>query len=86
MTTATVQFYDVAVFFHVTAMVLAFGPTFAYGLFFATAAQNSPAALPSIGTSVLILEPRGRPAGGAMTKCRPSRASNGLSGRSPGSW
>ncbi|MDQ3571291.1 MAG: DUF2269 family protein [Actinomycetota bacterium] len=51
---AAVQFYDVVVFFHVLAMVLAFGPGFAYGLFFANAAKHSPAALPSIASTVLI--------------------------------
>ena len=48
MIAAEVQFYDVVVFFHILALVLAFGPTFAYGLFFATAGPD-PAALPTIG-------------------------------------
>jgi uncharacterized membrane protein len=53
MPVAEVQFYDVVAWLHVTAVVLAFGPTFAYGLFFATAAQTNPAALPTIGRVVL---------------------------------
>ncbi len=53
MIAAEVQFYDVVVFFHVLAFVLAFGPTFAYGLFFATAGKTNPAALPTIGRAVL---------------------------------
>ena len=42
MSVATVQFYDVIVWLHVTAVVLAFGPTFSYGLFFATAGKTNP--------------------------------------------
>ena len=53
MIAAEVQFYDVTVFFHITAVVLAFGPTFAYGVFFATAGRLNPAALPVIGQSVV---------------------------------
>lgn len=53
MIAAEVQFYDVSVFFHITAVVLAFGPTFAYGVFFATAGKLNPAALPTIGQAVV---------------------------------
>jgi hypothetical protein len=53
MIAAEVQFYDVMVFFHVTAVLLAFGPTFAYGAFFAVAGQTNPAALPTIGRVVV---------------------------------
>jgi Predicted integral membrane protein (DUF2269) len=53
MIAAEVQFYDVVVFFHTLAVVLAFGPTFAYGLFFATAGRTNPAALPTIGRVVV---------------------------------
>lgn len=53
MLTAAVEFYDVVVFFHILAVVLAFGPTFAYGLFFATAARMNPAALPAVGQAVV---------------------------------
>ena len=53
MIAAEVQFYDVVVFFHILAFVLAFGPTFAYGLFFATAARMNPAALPVVGQAVV---------------------------------
>ena len=37
MTTLAVQFYDVIVWLHVSAVVVAFGPTFAYGIYFARA-------------------------------------------------
>jgi hypothetical protein len=53
MLAAEVQFYDVVVFLHILAVVLAFGPTFAYGLFFATAGRTNPAALPTIGRAVV---------------------------------
>jgi len=53
MIAAEVQFYDVIAFFHITAVVLAFGPTFAYGVFFATAGRMNPAALPAVGQSVV---------------------------------
>lgn len=53
MIAAEVLFYDVMVFFHITAMVLAFGPTFAYAVFFAVAANTNPAALPTVGRGVL---------------------------------
>jgi hypothetical protein len=53
MIAAEVQFYDVVVFFHITAVLLAFGPTFAYGMFFAVAGQTNPVALPTIGRVVV---------------------------------
>ena len=53
MLAAEVQFYDVIVFFHILAVVLAYGPTFAYGLFFATAGKTNPAALPAVGRAVV---------------------------------
>jgi Predicted integral membrane protein (DUF2269) len=53
MIAAEVQFYDVVVFFHILAVVLAFGPTFAYGAFFAAAGKTNPAALPTIGRVVV---------------------------------
>lgn len=37
---ATVQFYDVLLFFHIAAVVVGFGPTFAYGFFQAVAARS----------------------------------------------
>ena len=53
MIAAEVQFYDVVVWLHITAVLLAFGPTFAYGAFFAVAGQTNPAALPTIGRVVV---------------------------------
>lgn len=38
--TGTVTFYNVIVFFHIAAVVVGFGPTFAYGMFQAVAARD----------------------------------------------
>jgi hypothetical protein len=48
MTTLAVQFYDVIVWLHVTAVVLAFGPTFAFGIYLAISARNHPRAIPAV--------------------------------------
>jgi uncharacterized membrane protein len=41
-----VRFYDLVVFLHVVAVVVAFGPTFAFGLIQATAERLHPRSLP----------------------------------------
>lgn len=48
MTSAAVSFYDVVNFFHITAVVIAFGPTYAYGIFLATAQSADPKGLPAV--------------------------------------
>ena len=40
MIATAVQFYDVVTWLHISAVVVAFGPTFAYGVFSAVAAQD----------------------------------------------
>lgn len=40
MIATAVQFYDVVVFTHVLAVVVGFGPTFAYAMFAAVAARG----------------------------------------------
>ena len=50
---AEVQFYDVVLFFHILSVVLAFGPTFAYGLFLAVAQREGGAAVPAIGRAMV---------------------------------
>jgi hypothetical protein len=45
--TATITDYSVGLFIHILAMVLAFGPTFGYALFFSVAPQH-PRATPAI--------------------------------------
>ena len=48
MIAATVTFYNVVVWAHISAVVLAFGPTFAYGIFIAIAGRDDPRSLPTI--------------------------------------
>jgi Predicted integral membrane protein (DUF2269) len=43
-----VQFYDVVVWLHVSAVVLAFGPTFAFGIYLATAGRNHRRSIPAV--------------------------------------
>ncbi len=50
--TASVTFYSVIVFFHIAAVVVGFGPTFAYGAFQAVAARDGMRA--SLGVSRAI--------------------------------
>lgn len=50
--TATVQFYDVVVFFHVLAVVIGFGPTFAYAAFITTARREGGQAIPAVGRTI----------------------------------
>ena len=50
---ATVQFYDVITFFHIAAVVIGFGPTFAYALFQTVAAKDGMRA--SLGVSRAIV-------------------------------
>jgi hypothetical protein len=52
MLVAEVTFYSVVLFFHIMAIVLAFGPTYSYGLFFAMAGRD-PRALPAVGRAVI---------------------------------
>ena len=54
MVTATVTFYNVVVFFHIAAVVIGFGPTFAYGAYMATAQREGGGALPTIGRTMVF--------------------------------
>lgn len=56
--TATVQFYDVVVFVHVLAVVIGFGPTFAYGAYLATATREGGQAIPVIGRTIVFWDSR----------------------------
>jgi uncharacterized membrane protein len=51
MLLATVTDYSVGLFLHILAVVLAFGPTFGYGIFFSVAPQH-PKAVPAILSGV----------------------------------
>lgn len=48
-----VQFYDVVVFLHILLVVLAFGPTFAYPVFLATAERTDPRSLPAVARGIM---------------------------------
>jgi Predicted integral membrane protein (DUF2269) len=48
MTTLAVQFYDVIVWLHVSSVVIAFGPTFAFGIYLAMTGRNHPRSLPAV--------------------------------------
>ena len=51
---ATVTAYNVGLFIHILAVVLAFGPTFAYGFFIGFADAKAPAAVPAVNRAVLL--------------------------------
>jgi hypothetical protein len=48
VTVAEVQFYDVVVWLHVSAVVVGFGPTFAFGLYLAVTQKNNPRSIPAV--------------------------------------
>jgi hypothetical protein len=48
-----VQFYDVVVFLHITLVVLAIGPTYAYGVFLAVAERTDPRAIPVVARGIM---------------------------------
>ena len=52
--TYAVTFYSVVLFFHILAVVLAFGPTYAYGVFAATAERMDPRAVPVVAAGILV--------------------------------
>jgi hypothetical protein len=53
MIAAAVQFYDVIVWLHISAVVVAFGPTFAYPLFMANAGPQGPQAIVPVARAIL---------------------------------
>ena len=48
MDTIAVTFYDVVVWLHVSSVVVAFGPTFAFGIYVTIAARKDPRSMPTI--------------------------------------
>src|SRR4051794_4031190 len=48
MNTIAVTFYSVVLWLHISAVVLAFGPTFAFGLYIALAQRKYPRAIPAV--------------------------------------
>ena len=55
MHTVGVMFYDVIVWLHVSGVVLAFGPTFAFGIYFAVGARKHPRGIPAILESQIAI-------------------------------
>lgn len=55
MQTTAVAFYDVVVWLHISAVVLAFGPTFAFGIYFAVGARKHPRGIPAILESQIAI-------------------------------
>src|SRR4051812_44374919 len=51
MNTIAVTFYSVVLWLHISAVVLAFGPTFAFGLYITLAQSKYPRAIPPLGES-----------------------------------
>lgn len=60
MFATAVTFYDVVLWVHITAVVLAFGPTFAYPVFLAVAERTDPRSLPVVGRGVIAWDAIGR--------------------------
>jgi len=54
LVTATVQFYDVVLFFHILAVVIGFGPTFAYAAYLTMATREGGQAIPVIGRTIVM--------------------------------
>ncbi len=54
MIATAVQFYDVVTWLHVTAVVIGFGPTFAYAVFAITAQREGGVALPAVGRATML--------------------------------
>ena len=55
MHTIGVMFYDVVVWLHISGVVLAFGPTFAFGIYFAVGARKHPRGIPAILESQIVI-------------------------------
>jgi hypothetical protein len=53
MIATAVAFYDVVTWLHILAVVLAFGPTFAYGVFIAVAQREGGVAVPAVARGIL---------------------------------
>lgn len=56
MTTAAITGYGIGVFLHVLAVVVAFGPTFAYGIFAQVAESTNPASVPAVIRAMIKVE------------------------------
>lgn len=54
MVTATVTFYGVVLFVHISAVVIGFGPTFAYGAYMATAQREGGGSSATIARTMVL--------------------------------
>lgn len=66
MPAAAVEFFDVVRWLHITAVVVAFGPTFAYGIFFTVMQQRDPRSLPAVLQAISQVDRRLVTLGGAV--------------------
>ena len=66
MTTVAVTFYDVVLWLHISGVVLAFGPTFAFGLYMALAQRKHPRAMPAFLEGSLLVQRTLVTAGGVL--------------------
>ena len=55
MQTLAVTFYNVVVWLHISSVVLAFGPTFAFGIYVALAQRKYPRAMPAVLESQITI-------------------------------
>jgi uncharacterized membrane protein len=56
MSVAAVSFYDVVVWLHITAAILAFGPTFGYAFFQTVAERTDPRAVPAVMRAMSMVD------------------------------
>ena len=66
MRALAVTFYDVVVWLHVSSVVVAFGPTFAFGIYLALAGRKYPRAMPAIIDATTIVSRSLVTIGGAL--------------------
>ena len=53
MTTTAVTFYDVVLWLHISAVIVGFGSTFAYGVLATFAAKDNPRSMPSVLAGIM---------------------------------
>lgn len=66
MNMLAVTFYDVVLWLHISGVVLAFGPTFALGLYMALAQRKHPRALPAFLEGSILVQRTLLTAGGVL--------------------
>lgn len=61
-----VEFYNVVQWVHITAFVIAFGPTFAYGAFYAVAGKSGPESLITVANAIRLWDRTAVTIGGTL--------------------